>query len=108
MFFLEEGSASCCLVLQRQQTLPWKQIHLNFCPFLQRVREILPRPHQLQQCHTQHLLFISLKSIAPLPSTSNSLKAQLIFSSGCPLEVTCRASMNSLKSMVPLLLVSKV
>ena len=44
----------------------------------------------------------------PLPSTSYFLKAQLSFSSGVPLDVTCRASMNSLKSMVLLLLVSKV
>ena len=52
--------------------------------------------------------FISWKSISPLPSTSYILNAQASFSSGVPAEVTWSASMNSLKSIVPLLSVSKV
>ena len=39
----------------------------------------------------------------PLPSMSYILKAQVSFSSAVPDEVTCSASMNSRKSMVPLL-----
>ena len=42
----------------------------------------------------------------PLPSMSYILKAQVSFSSAVPDEVTCSASMNSRKSMVPLLSVS--
>ena len=42
-------------------------------------------------------LFISLKSMLPLPSTSYILKAQPSFSSGEPLDVVWRASMNSLQ-----------
>ena len=42
-------------------------------------------------------LFISLKSMLPLPSTSYILKAQPNFSSGEPLDVVWRASMNSLQ-----------
>ena len=53
-------------------------------------------------------LFISCMSIDPLPSTSYIRKAQLSLSSGDPAEVTCRARRNSVKSIVPLLSVSKV
>ena len=70
--------------------------------------------HEQHKCKKTQTLswrtyrFISWKSISPLPSTSYILNAQASFSSGVPAEVTWSASMNSLKSIVPLLSVSKV
>ncbi len=51
---------------------------------------------------------ISARLMYPLPSRSYMLKAQRSFCSRPPREVTLRAIMNSLKSMVVSLLVSKV
>ena len=64
--------------------------------------------HWVWQQKCLDYLFISLKSIEPLPSMSYILKAQANFCSGDPLDVMWRASMNSLKSIVPLLFESNV
>jgi len=57
---------------------------------------------------TSMISSISKRVIFPSPSRSYISKAQLSFCSKVPLEVTDRAQMNSLKSMVPSPFLSKV
>lgn len=57
---------------------------------------------------TSMISSISKRVILPSPSRSYISKAQLSFCSKVPLEVTDRAQMNSLKSMVPSPFLSKV
>lgn len=57
---------------------------------------------------TSMISSISKRVIFPSPSRSYISKAQLSFCSKVPLEVTDRAQMNSLKSIVPSPFLSKV
>lgn len=57
---------------------------------------------------TSMISSISTRVILPSPSRSYMLKAQLSFCSKLPRDVMDRAQMNSLKSMVPSLFLSKV
>lgn len=65
-------------------------------------------PLLLLSTGTSMISSISKRVIFPSPSRSYISKAQLSFCSKVPLEVTLRAQMNSLKSMVPSPFLSKV